>query len=35
VAGWDEAHMYRCLSWLYDGFQFPAESELRAARRSA
>jgi salicylate hydroxylase len=35
VAGWDEAHVYRCLSWLYDGFQFPAESELRAARRSA
>ena len=19
--GWDEAHMYRCLAWLYDGFK--------------
>lgn len=35
VAGWDEAHLYRCLSWLYDGFQVPAESERRSTRRSA
>ena len=21
VAGWDEAHMHRCLAWLYDGFK--------------
>ncbi len=20
VAGWDEAHLHRCLAWLYDGF---------------
>jgi 3-hydroxybenzoate 6-monooxygenase len=24
VAGWDEAHLYECLSWLYDGAAFPA-----------
>jgi 3-hydroxybenzoate 6-monooxygenase len=24
VAGWDEAHMFDCLSWLYDGAPVPA-----------
>jgi salicylate hydroxylase len=24
MAGWDEAHMFRCLSWLYDGAAMPA-----------
>ena len=24
VADWDEAHMFDCLSWLYDGFAVPA-----------
>jgi len=24
VAGWDEAHMFRCLAWLYDGAPVPA-----------
>jgi hypothetical protein len=24
VADWDEAHMFDCLAWLYDGFQTPA-----------
>jgi salicylate hydroxylase len=24
VAAWDEAHMFDCLAWLYDGFEFPA-----------
>ncbi len=23
IAAWDEAHLYRCLAWLYDGFQIP------------
>jgi 3-hydroxybenzoate 6-monooxygenase len=23
VAGWDEAHMFDCLSWLYDGAPMP------------
>jgi 2-polyprenyl-6-methoxyphenol hydroxylase-like FAD-dependent oxidoreductase len=23
VAGWDEAHLFMCLSWLYDGFPIP------------
>jgi len=32
VAAWDEAHMHRCLAWLYDGFALPTESE-QAARR--
>lgn len=35
VSTWDEAHLHRCLSWLYDGFQFPAESERRAAQVGA
>jgi 3-hydroxybenzoate 6-monooxygenase len=25
VAGWDEAHMFDCLSWLYDGFPTPTK----------
>jgi len=25
VAGWDEAHMFDCLAWLYDGAPFPGE----------
>ena len=24
VAGWDEAHLFHCLSWLYDGVSLPA-----------
>jgi len=24
VADWDEAHLFDCLSWLYDGFSVPA-----------
>jgi salicylate hydroxylase len=24
VADWDEAHMFDCLAWLYDGFSIPA-----------
>jgi salicylate hydroxylase len=24
VADWDEAHMFNCLAWLYDGFAIPA-----------
>ncbi len=24
LADWDEAHIFRCLSWLYDGFPLPA-----------
>jgi len=25
VAAWDEAHMFDCMAWLYDGAWFPAE----------
>src|SRR5262245_23288048 len=25
VAAWDEAHMHRCLAWLYDGFALPGD----------
>ena len=25
AAEWDEAHMFQCLGWLYDGFPIPAE----------
>jgi salicylate hydroxylase len=25
TAAWDEAHMFRCLAWLYDGFKPPTE----------
>jgi salicylate hydroxylase len=24
IADWDEAHLYDCLSWLYDGFSISA-----------
>jgi 3-hydroxybenzoate 6-monooxygenase len=24
IADWDEAHLFDCLSWLYDGFRMPA-----------
>jgi 3-hydroxybenzoate 6-monooxygenase len=24
IADWDEAHLFDCLSWLYDGFNMPA-----------
>jgi len=24
IADWDEAHMFNCLAWLYDGFALPA-----------
>ena len=34
VSTWDEAHLYQCLSWLWDGFAFPAKSEPRAQRRA-
>jgi len=27
VADWDEAHLFDCLSWLYDGFNMPAVGE--------
>jgi len=30
VAAWDEAHMHRCLAWLYDGFALPAEEVPRS-----
>ena len=23
VRGWDEAHLFGCLAWLYDGFALP------------
>ena len=25
VASWNEAHMFDCLSWLYDGAQIPTK----------
>jgi salicylate hydroxylase len=28
VADWDEARMFDCLSWLYDGMAIPTESQL-------
>ena len=27
IADWDEAHLHRCLSWLYDGFPVPGGAE--------
>jgi 2-polyprenyl-6-methoxyphenol hydroxylase-like FAD-dependent oxidoreductase len=27
VADWSEDHMFRCLAWLYDGFQLRSETE--------
>ncbi len=35
VSAWDEAHMYRCLAWLYDGFPMPAEPVAQAQRRAS
>ena len=26
VADWDEAHLFDCLSWLYEGAPVPAEA---------
>ena len=34
VAAWDEAHMFRCLAWLYDGFRIPDDSDSAWRRRS-
>jgi salicylate hydroxylase len=34
VATWDEAYLYGCLSWLYDGFQFSAEPGQRVPQLS-
>jgi 2-polyprenyl-6-methoxyphenol hydroxylase-like FAD-dependent oxidoreductase len=34
VSAWDEAHMYRCLAWLYDGFSMPAEPSAQVQRRA-
>jgi 3-hydroxybenzoate 6-monooxygenase len=31
TASWDEAHMFECLAWLYDGFPTPGEPAHRAA----
>jgi 3-hydroxybenzoate 6-monooxygenase len=28
VADWDEAHMFDCLAWLYDGAQVPGAAAL-------
>jgi 3-hydroxybenzoate 6-monooxygenase len=28
VAGWDEAHLFDCLAWLYDGAQVPSAAGL-------
>jgi hypothetical protein len=28
VAAWDEARLYDCLSWLYDGAPLPAAPSL-------
>jgi salicylate hydroxylase len=26
IADWDEAHVFDCLAWLYDGFEIPVET---------
>lgn len=31
VADWDEAHMFDCLSWLYDGAPIPTKSARRGS----
>ena len=31
VADWDEAHLFDCLSWLYDGFRTPAAAASQRA----
>jgi 3-hydroxybenzoate 6-monooxygenase len=33
TAEWSEDHMFRCLAWLYDGFDLPTERE-QATRRA-
>src|SRR5262245_55289190 len=33
AAAWDEEHVFRCLAWLYDGFDVPTEGE-QATRRA-
>jgi salicylate hydroxylase len=33
TAAWDQDHMFRCLAWLYDGFELPSEGG-RAAQRA-
>ena len=33
TAAWDEEHMFRCLAWLYDGFDLSTED--KQATRSA
>ncbi len=35
AAEWDEAHMQRCLAWLYDGFPFRAARCAGASRSDA
>jgi salicylate hydroxylase len=32
VSDWDEAHMFDCLAWLYDGFRLPATGKPAAGR---
>jgi 2-polyprenyl-6-methoxyphenol hydroxylase-like FAD-dependent oxidoreductase len=34
VATWDEAHLYRCLAWLYDGFAIPDAATGSTPRRA-
>jgi salicylate hydroxylase len=29
TAAWDEAHVFNCLAWLYDGAPVPTEQALR------
>jgi 3-hydroxybenzoate 6-monooxygenase len=31
VADWDEAHMFCCLAWLYDGAPVPAQLDMEKA----
>ena len=33
VADWDEAHMFDCLSWLYDGAPIPTQQTIRPRSR--
>jgi salicylate hydroxylase len=30
VADWDEAHLFQCLSWLYEGFPIPGANSTGA-----
>ena len=34
VAAWDEAHIFRCLAWLYDGFDLPSERKQATRART-